>query len=923
MPSRFSIIVVFAVGIFADVTSADAQVVANSPPTLRSKPRAMSQKSGEGEAKPLSRLAPLNFDVDNLELSEIRTDAEYDRLRNALLLRRQNLQTEVDKALAPNGAGKLPLPGDIIKTLQDTFNSIKDDDASRVVLKRDLDRLLIAALVSVDKNGTQPSTKTWSYRRLRQSVGGTSENWGPTIETHPDRILFIPVLNLLDRDELKCETIKLDLEDSVPTGTGTDGLTNAPKEFDVINLHTHGLNVSPKWPSDNIFRKIYSRQLKFYIYHIPYDQPAGTYYYHPHNHGSVATQVAGGMAGPLIVRDKKRGLDKLGNDSGWPAETETILMFQQLTLFQNEPGTESTQFTRPDFFALKDMEPWTGGAPNQCENCAWVEKCQHERAPLAKLAKILLQHDPDFPNLKRLDIQTWVSGQFKPDVSKEKPMALGEVRRFRLIHAGVEENINFAIKLADSSDIKNTDAPDPLIQLIAWDGIPLEHPYLVTDNHPLIISPGNRADVLVTFPPRPWKTLPAKIAYSILQRDKSPGNLNDFASLVVDTTLPVMNGKFVSDTDAATIFCQTAPTFYPVQSPNTEAFNLEFGDAQVDADGNFTPGTFTIDNLALAVVKGESGHPLHIHVNPFLVSEDANRAALGLPTNPYWSDTILIPVGQAINVTMPFHLWTGRSVSHCHILDHEDAGMMNLIEIQTQHHGLPEVTLPGVLDLVRIPKAVHETLRSAWPKPDAPVSSESGGRVSIYVFMPGLLNGDTCPHCSETVKKIAMLREKLPNPEKVRLIVVSGTDRASLPSNDALKLNEKFDVLCDDKLLKSFQYLGLIDGTPILDKQNVMTFPGSFDNGGKIRFPYDVMHGLFIVSPDGFVISSRRDFTAFDDVDQILAEVQIAGGDSKLIADRYVGESKKFNEGSSVRKQLESQGLRFQQRHEKFIRNAQ
>ena len=84
-----------------------------------------------------------------------------------------------------------------------------------------------------------------------------------------------------------------------------------------------------------------------------------------------------------------------------------------------------------------------------------------------------------------------------------------------------------------------------------------------------------------------------------------------------------------------------------------------------------------------------SDHPFHIHQNPFLVTHIND---IPLPT-PEWRDTILIPAradpleidSEPGSVTFKTHYhepFTGRWVMHCHILSHEDVGMMQVVEVK-------------------------------------------------------------------------------------------------------------------------------------------------------------------------------------------------------------------------------------------------
>ncbi|KDE97014.1 hypothetical protein Y900_027315 [Mycolicibacterium aromaticivorans JS19b1 = JCM 16368] len=48
--------------------------------------------------------------------------------------------------------------------------------------------------------------------------------------------------------------------------------------------------------------------------------------------------------------------------------------------------------------------------------------------------------------------------------------------------------------------------------------------------------------------------------------------------------------------------------------------------------------------------------------------------------DPIWQDVINIPARNRVTVRVAFDDFPGRTVYHCHILDHEDAGMMGVVE---------------------------------------------------------------------------------------------------------------------------------------------------------------------------------------------------------------------------------------------------
>ncbi|MGW0734769.1 multicopper oxidase domain-containing protein [Streptomyces sp. NPDC002851] len=74
-----------------------------------------------------------------------------------------------------------------------------------------------------------------------------------------------------------------------------------PQQAITTNLHTHGLQVSPAGPADNVFVRVGPLGSHQYVYAVPDDHPAGLHWYHPHHHGSTTHQAWSGLAGPIVV----------------------------------------------------------------------------------------------------------------------------------------------------------------------------------------------------------------------------------------------------------------------------------------------------------------------------------------------------------------------------------------------------------------------------------------------------------------------------------------------------------------------------------------------------------------------------------------------------------------------------------------------
>ena len=95
-------------------------------------------------------------------------------------------------------------------------------------------------------------------------------------------------------------------------------------------------------------------------------------------------------------------------------------------------------------------------------------------------------------------------------------------------------------------------------------------------------------------------------------------------------------------------------------------------------DPNRIDQTVAVGTIEEWVVTNTSpmDHPIHLHVWPMQLIEE-NGQQLKEPT---WQDVVNIPARSNVKVRIAFEDFTGRTVYHCHILDHEDQGMMGVID---------------------------------------------------------------------------------------------------------------------------------------------------------------------------------------------------------------------------------------------------
>ncbi len=192
---------------------------------------------------------------------------------------------------------------------------------------------------------------TLTTRAYRQA-GGSYSIPGPTIRMTPGQTYVLTLKNLLPY--------------AVPSTA-----ENTFKDPNITNLHTHGLHVSPMSPSDDVMRVINGGYCGDYVYQVPADHMGGTFWYHPHHHGSTFLQVSGGAFGLLLVNDSNDGMP-----SGVASMTE-----RQLVVGFVDPTVAGTG---GDTLISGTLSPtWTVNGKVQGNLCTPANEWQHWRLLLA------------------------------------------------------------------------------------------------------------------------------------------------------------------------------------------------------------------------------------------------------------------------------------------------------------------------------------------------------------------------------------------------------------------------------------------------------------------------------------------------------------------------------------------------------------
>jgi len=422
------------------------------------------------------------------------------------------------------------------------------------------------------------------------------------------------------------DTLRVHLFNHLPpdTAMALAGGMHMDHGFNTTNLHTHGLHVSPSGNSDNVMLEVAPGADMQYAMAIPAGHPAGTFWYHSHVHGSTAIQVSSGMSGPLIIAG---GLDEVPEIK---AAQEKIFLFQQIP-YSFDSGTQ--QYVVEDFWKSFGPNVWRTGVANN----GW---------------------------------RTMINGQVVPVIE----MQPGEVQRWRFIHGGVQETLSVQLE-------------GHALHEIAKDGLALGY---LASSETIQLEPGYRSDVLVKA-----EVADAGKVFFLIDGPTGPAD-----SLLAASENPAVLAAVVVGGLPKEMALPSAGSLAPC------AALAAIGDAEItgkqtlefNVDTSTQPAGMQIDGKSYdpasegrvlklggveewTITSRFANHPFHIHTNPFQVVSMKDESGHETVTMPFWKDTLLIKQGWVVKVRTRYSDFTGTFVTHCHILDHEDRGMMQKVTI--------------------------------------------------------------------------------------------------------------------------------------------------------------------------------------------------------------------------------------------------
>lgn len=369
---------------------------------------------------------------------------------------------------------------------------------------------------------------------------------------------------------------------------------------------------------DNVFRKVAAGEQYTYEFQIPENHSAVTGWYHPHSHLNVAPQVFRGLAGPLIVRGALDSIPEL-------------------------------QLAGEEILILQDFEP----------------RIQDDAEALSPLAK----------RWGREGSLLMANGQQNPVVNLPQNGLL----RLRLINAS-------------ASRIYRLHLQEHPWYLMATDRGAIAAP---TEIETLPLSPGERAELLIPGRREPgdYEILSLPYDRGITEMAEAMGDaVKQMPGVVLPERAVVATLRYTSSNHSEPL--PLPKQLIPVESlPEPEVtreFVLNHGiDHSAGSTGFIINGqSFVMDQVNTEVRLGQvedwqiinkasMDHPFHLHTNRFQVMSRNGRPE----RFPTWKDTIAVGGYESVTIRVRFEDFTGRTVYHCHILDHEDQGMMGILEI--------------------------------------------------------------------------------------------------------------------------------------------------------------------------------------------------------------------------------------------------
>jgi FtsP/CotA-like multicopper oxidase with cupredoxin domain len=489
-------------------------------------------------------------------------------------------------------------------------------------------------------------------------------NESPNLRVKPGDLVIINLKNdLVDRHPA---TSSIHALHKHPTATKSpDPCASGLMASTSTNLHFHGLTIPPTCHQDDVLlTSIQPEDPPFeYRFQVPTDEPPGLYWYHPHIHGFSKQQVLGGASGALIVEGTERV------DTSVAGLPERVLIIRDQDLMNPSAPPSKSEPVTPKFMVDRDGDATNTGTG------------------FGKPAKDLSINFVPVPY-----------PSYHPAVIAMRPE---ERQLWRVLNASAITYLNLEVHL--------NRVPQPL-GLVALDGVPLNQSGgpadLVDWQTHLGVPPGARVEFIMKGPPLGESEL--LVTRSV---DTGPGGENDpnraLAIISSSQNAPEPRVRLAASSQPlppsevrwlGTVSPARVRKLYfseKLDDPNNPASATEF---YITVDGQtprpFDPSSRVPDIVVKQgtvedwIVENRSSelHAFHIHQLHFMLLDYG-----GVPVNErFLRDTVNVPYYNGRDLSYPSVRLrmdfrdpniVGTFLYHCHLLEHEDKGMMGVIQV--------------------------------------------------------------------------------------------------------------------------------------------------------------------------------------------------------------------------------------------------
>jgi FtsP/CotA-like multicopper oxidase with cupredoxin domain len=428
-------------------------------------------------------------------------------------------------------------------------------------------------------------------------------------------------------------TIRVSPGDSIDVTYANALPVSSTQPINATSLHFHGLSVSPNAPGDDSIDILaMPGQTLHYHIAIPRSHPPGVYWYHPHPHGESNWQTYNGMTGAIVIQ----GIASIASETAGLPERIVILR----NLLEAPQFTSLGAVRRPNAAAGRRA----GAASTVCSQPFGIG-----------------------------GEYTTIDGR---DAGGPILMQPGQKQLWRVINASADGYFDLSV---DGEQL----------HLVSLDGVAIkQYPGATEQNvRDVVIPPAGRADFIVTGPTH------SGVAFRTTCFDTGPGGDPNPPQVlgVINTGTPV--GLPVVPAPGATpralgtydqaIGSTVAQHRTVAFTEDAAGFYLNGQAYSPTAQPMFVAKSGTVEEWTLTNYSTEV-HDFHIHQVHFVVEDvDGVRQPVG------WHDSFTLPIAHTDGTPSVTHvlidfrdpLIRGTFLFHCHLLEHEDGGMMAKIRV--------------------------------------------------------------------------------------------------------------------------------------------------------------------------------------------------------------------------------------------------